>query len=71
MRFDCTFLQFFSIVQESPIKESEDDEDDSADESVIEPKATSKKSQVLSDSESEEEEKVSHFHNSIPLEQDF
>ena len=64
------FYNFFSIVQESPIKESEDDEDDSADESVIEPKATSKKSQVLSDSESEEE-KVSHFHNSIPLEQDF
>ena len=41
--------------QESPIKESEEEEDDedndSADDSVIRPKTTAKKSQVLSDSE--------------------
>ena len=44
------------FFQESPIKESEDDDEDSGDESVIEPKTTSKKPQILSESE----EDVSH-----------
>ena len=46
----------WGFFQESSIKESEDDDEDSGDESVIEPKTTSKKPQILSESE----EDVSH-----------
>ena len=53
--FNILFSKVLVDFQESPIKESEEEEDDedndSADDSVIRPKTTAKKSQVLSDSE--------------------